>query len=117
MFRRFVNGVQVLVAGAAVVTVVLLLTVSPTVAVIETPDAAAGAELFQARCGGCHGPQGEGGVGPALAGGLSRFESVEEVGGFISAGVPGRMPGFETRLGPDEINAIAQHAWAELAGR
>ncbi len=117
MFKRFVNAFQVLVAGAAVVTVVLLLTVSPTVAEVETPDVAAGAELFQANCSGCHGSEGEGGVGPALAGGLSRFASEEEVATFVSTGVPGRMPGFETRLDPDQVNAVAHYVWTEMAGR
>jgi mono/diheme cytochrome c family protein len=117
MFNRFVNAVQAVVAGAAVVTVVLLLTVSPTVAEVETPDAAVGAGLYQANCSGCHGSQGEGGVGPALAGGLPRFGSEDEVAAFVSTGVPGRMPGFETRLNPDEINAIVHFVWSDVAGR
>jgi mono/diheme cytochrome c family protein len=117
MFKTFVDGFQVVVALAALVTVVLLLTVTPTRAEVETPDTAVGAGLFQESCAGCHGAEGEGGVGPALAGGLPRFESVQEVAGFVSAGVPGRMPGFETRLHPDQVNAIAQHLWNDLAGR
>ena len=117
MFERFVNAVQLLVAGAAVLTVVLLFTVSPTVAGVGPPVADRGVELFQANCAGCHGAGGEGGIGPALAGGLSRFGSVEEVVSFVSTGVPGRMPGFETRLGLDEINAVVEFVWAELAGR
>lgn len=117
MFKRFVNVFQVVVAVAAVVTVVLLLTLSPSVAEEESPDAAVGATLFQANCSGCHGSVGEGGVGPALAGGLSRFGSEDELVAFVSTGVPGRMPGFETRLGPDEINAIAHYVWTDLAGR
>jgi mono/diheme cytochrome c family protein len=117
MFKTFVNGFQVVVGLAALVTVVLLLTVSPTEAEVENPDTLVGGGLFQASCAGCHGAEGEGGVGPALAGGVSRFDSVQEVAGFISAGVPGRMPGFETRLHPDQVNAIAQHVWTDLAGR
>jgi mono/diheme cytochrome c family protein len=117
MFERFVNVVQLLVAGAAVLTVVLMFTVSPTVAGVGPPNADRGAELFSANCAGCHGAGGEGGIGPALAGGLSRFGSIEEVVAFVSTGVPGRMPGFETRLGPDEINAVVEFVWADLAGR
>ena len=117
MFERFVNVVQLLVAGAAMLTVVLLFTVAPTVAGAAPSDADGGAELFTANCAGCHGAGGEGGVGPALAGGLSRFGSIEEVVSFVSTGVPGRMPGFETRLGPDEIHAVVELVWAGLAGR
>jgi mono/diheme cytochrome c family protein len=117
MFKRFVELVQSLVAVAAVVTVVLLVTVSPTVAEVETPDAALGGDLYQSNCTGCHGAGGEGGIGPALVGGLARFESVEEVARFVSTGVPGKMPGFETRLDPDQVNAVVQYVWADLAGR
>lgn len=115
MFKRFVDGFEVLVALVTAATVVLLFTLQPTVAQIETPDAAAGAGLYAARCAACHGPSGEGGTGPAMT--LDRFDSASEVAAFVSAGVPGRMPGFATRLSPDEINAIAEYVWEDLAGR
>jgi mono/diheme cytochrome c family protein len=117
MFERFVNGFQILVCIATVVTVVLLFTVPPTMA--EPPESAvvSGADLFASNCAGCHGPGGEGGVGPALAGGLARFDSMEEVVAFVSTGVPGSMPGFETRLSPEEIEAVVDYVWVDLAGR
>jgi hypothetical protein len=42
---------------------------------------------------------------------------VEDVARFVSSGVPGRMPGFETRMTPDQVNAVAQFIWTDLAGR
>jgi mono/diheme cytochrome c family protein len=117
MFERFVNGFQIVVAIAAAVTVGLLFTVSPTAAEVEAADVGTGAVLFESNCAGCHGEGGAGGVGPALAGGLTRFDSIEEVVRFVSTGVPGSMPGFETRLSRDEINAVVEHVWADLAGR
>ena len=117
MFKRIVDGLQVLVAVATLVTVVLLLTVSPTVAEVNVPDVSDGADLFASNCSACHGSAGEGGLGPALAGGLESFEAVEEVARFVSNGVPGRMPGFETRMTPDQVNAVAQFVWTDLAGR
>jgi len=117
MFERFVNGFQVLVAIATMVTVVLLLTVSPTVAEPAESAFVSGADLFASNCAGCHGSGGEGGVGPALAGGLSRFGSMGEVVAFVSTGVPGSMPGFETRLSPEEIKAVVEYVWGDLAGR
>ena len=36
---------------------------------------------------------------------------------FVSAGVPGRMPGLETRLSPEEIDAVIDYVWVDLAGR
>lgn len=116
-FKRLVDGVEVLAGVAALVTVVLLLTVSPTEAVEETPSLAAGADLFRANCSSCHGADGEGGVGPSLMDGLSGFETVDDLRTFVSVGSPGRMPGFETRLTPDEINAVVEHVWVNLAGR
>ena len=56
-------------------------------------------------------------MGPALAGGLARFDSIEEVVAFVSTGVPGSMPGFETRLSPEEIEVVVDHVWIDLAGR
>lgn len=117
MFKRIVDGLQLLVTIATALTVFLLVTVNPTVAEIETPDPSAGADLFASSCSACHGQDGEGGLGPALAGGLDGFESVEHVARFVSTGVPGRMPGFETRMTPDQVNAIAQYVWNDLAGR
>jgi mono/diheme cytochrome c family protein len=115
MFKRFVDGVEVLVALVTAFTVVLLFTLQPTVAQIESPDSAVGAGLYAARCAACHGPSGEGGTGPALA--LDRFVSADDVAAFVSAGVPGAMPGFATRLSPDEINAIVEYVWSDLAGQ
>jgi mono/diheme cytochrome c family protein len=117
MFERFVNGFQVLVAIATSVTVVLLFIVPPTGAEPLETRVASGSDLFTSNCAGCHGSGGEGGVGPALAGGLARFDSIEDVLGFVSTGVPGRMPGFETRLSPEEIEALVHYVWVDLAGR
>ncbi|MGF1617978.1 MAG: c-type cytochrome [Acidimicrobiia bacterium] len=117
MFKRIVDGIQALVALAALATLVLLVTVSPTIAEVDIPDLSAGAELFASNCSACHGPAGAGGLGPALAGGLENFKAVEDVARFVSNGVPGRMPGFETRLTPDQVNAVAQFVWTDLAGR
>jgi len=112
-----VDAFQLLVILAAAVTVVLLLTVSPTIAGEDSPDVSAGAVLFASSCSSCHGPEGEGGIGPALAGGLERFDTTDDVARFVSTGIPGRMPGFETRMTPDQVNAVAHYAWTDLAGR
>ena len=88
MLRRIANVFEGLVAVAFVVTVILLFTNQPT----ETPpsqvaaavdayglpigtsaDGAAvaagpdGAAIFDQRCSACHGSDGGGGIGPALA--------------------------------------------------
>ena len=52
-----------------------------------------------------------------MAGGLAGFDSIEEVVDLVSTGVPGNMPGFETRLSPEEIEAVVDYVWVDLAGR
>lgn len=115
MFKSVVNGFQIVVAILAGATVVLLLTLSPQppATAKAASDSSAGQAVFASSCAGCHGVDRTGGVGPALAGegALSRFEDPESVAKFVSSGAPGRMPGFETRLTPDEIAAVAALVW------
>lgn len=115
-FSKFVDVVQWVVLALAALTVVLLLVAQPIVA-SETPaDPTEGATLFASNCSGCHGADGSGGVGPALVGegALAGLEDAGAVAGFVSVGVPGRMPGFETRLRPDEIEALAAFVFSGL---
>ena len=109
-FRRLVDAVQWLVAALAALTIVLLFVAQPTVASELSVDLDEGASVFASSCSGCHGADGSGGVGPALAGegALAGFDDSAAVARFIAVGVPGRMPGFETRLTPDEIEAVAE---------
>src|SRR6266849_1940375 len=47
--------------------------------------AAAGREVYAAKCGACHGGKGEGGIGPALVGGqgtLGTAKPVKTVGSY-----------------------------------
>lgn len=115
-FARFVDAVQWVVAALAAMAVVLLFVAQPTVASGEAADLEEGAGIFAANCAGCHASDGSGGVGPALAGddALARFEDSAAVSRFVSVGVPGRMPGFETRLTPDEIEAVADYVFSGL---
>lgn len=115
-FSRFVDVVQWVVAGLAATTVVLLAVAQPTVASGAVVDLDKGAAVFASNCAGCHSSDGSGGVGPALVGdgALARFEDSEAVSRFVAVGVPGRMPGFETRLTPDEIDAVAEYVFSGL---
>jgi hypothetical protein len=85
----------------------------------------AGQVVAAANCAGCHGAQGQGGVGPPLAGVLTTFSScldhIEWVTlgstGFIGAGrntygdtakpVNGGMPGFAGILSAEQIASVA----------
>lgn len=67
-----------------------------------------GERVYNTNCASCHGPNGEGKVGPALGGGL-----VVEKYPFISRQIAviengrGAMPSFATTLTAEEIEAVA----------
>ena len=113
-FARFVDVVEWIVAALAATTVVLLLVAQPTVSSGVAVDLEEGGVVFASNCAGCHASDGSGGVGPALVGAdaLARFDDSEAVSRFVAVGVPGRMPGFETRLSPDEIDAVADYVFS-----
>lgn len=58
------------------------------------PDLRQGEHLFALHCGGCHGPQGQGGLGPNLASAeLRRGRDADSLFETISNGIPGtEMP-------------------------
>lgn len=72
-----------------------------------TPSAA-GSELYAANCARCHGVEGEGVVGPSLAGVAQTFP--EEAGqiAFVSNG-GGGMPRFADLLSEADIEAIVEY--------
>jgi cytochrome c551 len=87
-----------LVVGAAIVVGVFALAQAhifePSAAPpagSATGDATRGAVLYEERCASCHGPAGEGGSGPRLAGtGLdsdSVAEQIRQGGGIMPAGL------------------------------
>jgi mono/diheme cytochrome c family protein len=86
----------------------------------------------QAGCGGCHGPRGEGGVGPKLSGGETKLTFPNEAdhvawietGSATKKGQPygdpnrpggaktatsGGMPGFKGQLSDAEIKAVVAY--------
>ena len=136
MFRRIANAFEGVVAIAFVVTVVLLFTNKPT----ETPpnqvaaavdayglpvdagtDGAAvpagpdGAAIFDRRCSGCHGGDGGGGIGPALADGrvVTKYPDVADQIAVVTQG-RGEMPKFGDRLTPEEIAAVVEFTRTSL---
>jgi mono/diheme cytochrome c family protein len=67
------------------------------------PSGIDAAFLYMDNCAACHGPNGEGGIGPALAG---TSLSLAEVSTVISNGA-GIMPGFSGSLSSEEIEALS----------
>lgn len=63
-----------------------------------TGDAAAGQAVYQARCALCHGDNGEGGTGPAIAG----EDELEELVEVVLFG-EGDMSGFDGVISDQEV--------------
>lgn len=99
-----------------------------------SPDLEAGRDTYRARCATCHGGNGEGGVGPALAEVIEAFSSCDDQMRWISLGserfesevgptygdqdteITGVMPEFSTSLSEDEIAQVAAFERHEFAG-
>ncbi|HEY8524584.1 MAG TPA: cytochrome c [Acidimicrobiales bacterium] len=75
-----------------------------TTTTVPGPD---GRAIYQASCAGCHGAEGEGGVGPSLRG-IGEHHSVAHLIEVITNG-RGGMPAWEGRLTPAEIEAVATY--------
>ena len=141
MLRRIANAVEAIVAVVFVFTVVLLFTNEPTpfsstpgnpapavdayglpigtqasdgsAAAPTGPD---GAAIYAQRCSACHGGDGGGSIGPALADGrmVERFPDVADQISIVTAG-RGQMPSFSDRgLTADEIAAVVEFTRTSL---
>jgi mono/diheme cytochrome c family protein len=77
----------------------------------DTTASGPGAATYTQNCAACHGPSGEGGTGPVLAGTVeARFPDIDDEVGFIESGAPlVGMPAFGDVLSADEIRAVAEY--------
>ena len=49
------------------------------------------------------------------SGALARFSAAADVAKFVfPSGYRSAWPGFETKLTPDEVNAVAEYVWSDL---
>jgi mono/diheme cytochrome c family protein len=105
MFRRVVNGLELLAGIGALVFVVLLFANEP-----GGGAASPGAQVFQANCATCHGANGEGGTGPQLSGGavLRDFPNVADQIRVVTNGRDG-MPSFGGSLSAAQIQAVVTY--------
>ncbi|HEY8060420.1 MAG TPA: cytochrome c [Acidimicrobiales bacterium] len=73
-----------------------------------------GETVYNANCARCHGPNGEGGVGPQLGDGAVEADlTVEEHTDVVTNGRNG-MPAWEGQLTPEEIDAVVLYEREEL---
>lgn len=112
---RVVRVVQMATAVVAAAFVILLFANEPQEAA-PVPDAAAesGEAIFATRCARCHGTDGSGGFGPALAGVVvERFPDASEEAAIVAEG-RGSMPAFAETLTPEQIAAVVDYTRASL---
>ena len=81
----------------------------------ELGDASAGESVFSQNCGGCHGQDGGGGTGPALAGNEEAADAEEVLKQIREGG--GGMPPFEGQLQDEEIANVAAYVVETLSKR
>jgi mono/diheme cytochrome c family protein len=106
MFKRLVNLIEVLAALGAIVFVIMLFANQPS-----TSGAAAspGGQVFQANCARCHGANGEGGIGPTLAGVVTHdFPNESDQIALVTNG-KGSMPRFGGNLTPAQIRQVVDY--------
>ena len=88
---------------------VLTLLVALALSLSSTAFAADGAALFKAKCGICHGADGQGKVGPALKG---TSLSADEIVAMLTKGNDAKKPPHKkpiAGLSEEEIKAVADH--------
>lgn len=71
-----------------------------------TPDVANGSALYAVSCASCHGPSGQGGEGPPLAGVGSRYTQAEAVAYILNPG-PGMPKLHPEPLNPQDVADVA----------
>ena len=86
---------------------------SSTPATPSDPVLAKGQTIYNTKCASCHGPGGNGGMGPKLAGVVAnRYPNIEDQMNVIRSG-RGSMPAFggtsASALSDSDIEAVARY--------
>jgi mono/diheme cytochrome c family protein len=73
-----------------------------------------GKGIYEANCATCHGVDGQGGVGAALAGVVvEKYPNIEEQITLVSEG-RGEMPAWRDELTPKEIRKVVEYTRTRL---
>ena len=77
-------------------------------------DSTSGADIYRENCATCHGADGQGGVGPTLAGQVA--DKYPDIADEISVVTNGRnlMPAWGSRLSEDEIRSVVTYTRTDL---
>jgi mono/diheme cytochrome c family protein len=108
-FRRFVNVIEIVTLVVALGFVVALFANEPGGGG-ATARSGPGYDVYLANCARCHGQDGQGGVGPKLAGGavVQAFPDPADQIRLVENG-EGTMPSFKNRLSTSEIEDVVAY--------
>ena len=116
MFKKIVNVIEVLALVAAVVFVVMLFANEPGSGGSGASGGSPGQQLFAENCATCHGADGQGAVGPRLAGTVTqRFPNIDDQIALVTNGTGG-MPSFKSKLTAKEIQEVVEYTRTGLSG-
>lgn len=118
MFKRAVNAIELLAVIAAFVFVALLFyrpKMPQAGPGVGRTNADVGAVVYGSNCSSCHGTNGEGAIGPKLAGGavVARFPNEQDEVAVVTDG-RGSMPAWRNRLTPAQIEAVVEYTRTHL---
>jgi mono/diheme cytochrome c family protein len=82
----------------------------PPEVTVDDPELVEGRTVYGANCASCHGADGGGGLGQALADGavVRAYPDVDDQIAVISDG-RNQMPAFAGRLSDDELRAVVRY--------
>jgi len=114
-FKRFVNVVEVVAGVAALVFVIALFANQPSGGgSVNAAKSGPGYDVYVSNCARCHGQEGQGGIGPQLAGQVTTdFPDAKDEIALVRTGRDG-MPSFARQLSPTEIEDVVAYTRTEL---
>ncbi|MFL6243187.1 MAG: c-type cytochrome [Acidimicrobiia bacterium] len=109
-FKRVVTVIEVLTLVVAIAFVVALFANEPGGGSGATAKSGPGYDVYLANCARCHGQDGQGGVGPKLAGGavVRAFPDAADQIRLVEDG-QGSMPSFKGKLSRAQIEDVVAY--------
>jgi mono/diheme cytochrome c family protein len=113
-FKRFVNVIEIAAGVAVLVFVIALFVNEPGGGSGSTAKSGPGYDVYLSNCARCHGQEGQGGVGPRLAGEVTTaFPDAKDEIALVRTGRDG-MPSFAGDLSPTQIEDVVAYTRTEL---
>ena len=113
-FKRFVNVIEIVTLVVALGFVVALFANEPGGGSSSTAKSGPGYDVYLANCARCHGQDGQGGVGPKLAGVVTgAFPDAQQEIAVVRDGLAG-MPSFKNDLSAAQIQDVVAYTRSQL---